>query len=374
MTTDWTKIATEFSISPELLWLNSCGVSIPPVRSNQAVCDYLQAFSERGILQSKFPHGAIKKNITTKFSEFLGGHPEEYGILQNTAEAMHFLAHSLPVARGDRMILIDKEYPSNIYPHWQLKEKGVEFDYVQPALSNAEFLENFSRIIKPETRYASVSAVDWLTGLRFDLESVGKLCREKSIALIVDAAQGAGHVSIDVKKFNISAMAFSCWKWLLGPLGSGGFYIDSEFMKTLRITAMGTSSVVNDEVYLPYRTEAKSTAERFMLSTAAYMNWVHLSTSLDFIADVGLSEVQSRILFLAEKISTLLREKGFTVLRDRFENDKTGIVSAHNSRLDMNALYTELQKRGIICALREGNLRFSPHIHLTERQIAQLKI
>ena len=374
MQTDWKKIANEFSIDSDLVWLNSCGVSIPPIKSNEAVGDYLQAFSQRGIMQEKYPHGVIKKNIVNKFSEFLGGRPEEYAILQNTAEAMHFLAHSLPVQSGDRMLLVDKEFPSNIYPHWQLKQKGVEFDYVAPALSNAAFIENFKKAITPKTRYASVSAVDWLTGLRMDLESIGNLCKEKGIILIVDAAQGAGHVPIDVKKYNISAMAFSCWKWLLGPLGSAGFYIDSEFMKTLNITAMGTSSVVNDAVYLPYRTETKSNAERFMLSTAAYMNWIHLNASLNFIAAIGLSSVQSQILLLAEKIATILRENGFNVLCDNFGVDKTGIVSAHDPERDMNEIFAEFQRRGIICALREGNLRFSPHIHLTEERIEALEL
>ena len=320
--TDFNTLRQQFSLRADLIWLNNCGVSVPPAGSAQAVKDYLDAFSAAGVLQTAKPHGQIKRNITNYFVKFFGGNAHEYALLNNTAEGMTFIAQSLPLTRGDKILLVEREYPSNVYPFLQLKRAGVEIGFVSPGASNAEFLENIRAELSTNVRAMSLSAVDWLTGMRFDLNAIGKLLRSRGVAFLLDAAQGAGHVNIDVEALGVDAMAFSCWKWLLGPLGSGGLYVSDDFLKKLDIRVAGTSSVKNDEVYLPHREDYKETVERFMLSTAPYMNWVHLEASLRFLDEVGLSAVQERLMSLADGVADTLRKAGFTVIRDGFAGDK----------------------------------------------------
>lgn len=362
--TDFNTLRQQFSLRADLIWLNNCGVSVPPVSSAQAVKDYLDAFSAAGVLQTAKPHGQTKRNITNYFAKFFGGNAHEYALLNNTAEGMTFIAQSLPLTRGDKILLVEREYPSNVYPFLQLKRAGVEIGFVSPGASNAEFLENIRAELSTNVRAMSLSAVDWLTGMKFDLAAVGRLLRSRGVAFLLDAAQGAGHVEIDVAALGVDAMAFSCWKWLLGPLGSGGLYVADDFLKKLDIRVAGTSSVKNDEVYLPHREDYKETVERFMLSTAPYMNWVHLEASLRFLDEVGLENVHARLMSLADGIADTLRKAGFTVIRDGFGGDKTAIVCA-NREGDMNELHALLMKAGVICAYREGNLRFSPHLNFT---------
>lgn len=366
--TDFNNIRKQFSIREDLVWLNNCGVSVPPASSAAAVKEYLDAFSAAGVLQTAKPHGQIKRNIQNYFSKFFGGSAHEYALLNNTAEGMTFIAQSLPLGRGDKILLVEREYPSNVYPFLQLKRQGIEISFVSPGKSNEDFLENIKEALNTNVRAMSLSAVDWLTGMKFDLAAVGRLLRSRGVAFLLDAAQGAGHVDLDVKNLGVDAMAFSCWKWLLGPLGSGGLYVADDFLKKLDIRVAGTSSVKNDDVYLPIREDYKETVERFMLSTAPYMNWVHLEASLRFLDDVGLSNVQARLMSLADGIAETLRKAGFKVIRDDFGNSKTAIVSAHREG-DMQALHSAIQTAGIVCAYREGNLRFSPHLNFTEKDL-----
>ncbi len=365
---DFNTLRNQFSLREDLIWLNNCGVSVPPASSAAAVKDYLDAFSAAGVLQTAKPHGQIKRNIQNTFAKFFGGNPHEYALLNNTAEGMTFIAQSLPLARGDKILLVEREYPSNVYPFLQLKRQGVEISFVSPGASNAEFIDNIRAELSTNVRAMSLSAVDWLTGMKFDLAAIGKLLRSRGVAFLLDAAQGAGHVDIDVAALGVDAMAFSCWKWLLGPLGSGGLYVADDFLKKLDIRVAGTSSVKNDEVYLPHREDYKETVERFMLSTAPYMNWVHLEASLRFLDEVGLNNVQERLMSLADGIADTLRKAGFTVIRDGFGGDKTAIVCARKDG-DMNELHAKLMKAGVICAYREGNLRFSPHLNFTEHDL-----
>lgn len=366
--TDFNTLRNQFSLRDDLIWLNNCGVSVPPTSSAQAVKDYLDAFSAAGVLQTAKPHGQIKRNITNYFARFFGGNAHEYALLNNTAEGMTFIAQSLPLTRGDKILLVEREYPSNVYPFLQLKRQGVEIGFVSPGASNEEFIENIRAELSTNVRAMSLSAVDWLTGMKFDLAAIGRLLRSRGVAFLLDAAQGAGHVDIDVEALGVDAMAFSCWKWLLGPLGSGGLYVADDFLKKLDIRVAGTSSVKNDEVYLPHREDYKETVERFMLSTAPYMNWVHLEASLKFLDEAGLQNVQARLMSLADGVAEALRKAGFTVIRDGFGGDKTAIVCARKDG-DMNELHAKLMKAGVICAYREGNLRFSPHLNFTEEDL-----
>lgn len=367
-TVDFQNLRNQFPLREDLIWLNNCGVSVPPAGSAQAVKDYLDAFSAAGVLQTAKPHGQIKRNIQNYFSKFFGGNPHEYALLNNTAEGMTFIAQSLPLTRGDKILLVEREYPSNVYPFLQLKRQGIEIGFVSPGTSNKEFLENIRAELSTNVRAMSLSAVDWLTGMKFDLAAIGRLLQSRGVAFLLDAAQGAGHVDIDVAALGVDAMAFSCWKWLLGPLGSGGLYVADSFLKKLDIRVAGTSSVKNDEVYLPHREDYKESVERFMLSTAPYMNWVHLEASLRFLDDVGLTAVQQRLMLLADGIADALRKAGFTVIRDSFGHDKTSIVCAKKEG-DMNELHAKLMKAGVVCAYREGNLRFSPHLNFTETDL-----
>jgi len=369
---DYRAIRAQFAVREDLIWLNNCGVSVPPKSSAQAVTEYLEAFSASGIMQTAKPHGQVKRNIQSLFAKFLGGSPHEYAILNNTAEGMTFIAQSLPLQRGDKILLVEREYPSNVYPFLQLKRQGIEIGYVNPGLSNDEFLDNISKSLTTNVRVMSLSAVDWLTGLRFDLNRIGRLLQSRGVAFILDAAQGAGHVEIDVKEAGIDAMAFSCWKWLLGPLGSGGLYVADDFLKKLDIRVAGTSSVKNDDTYLPHREDYKESVERFMLSTAPYMNWVFLESSLQFIDTVGLETVQQRNLELAERLSGILRKAGYEVLRDRFGHDQTAIVCARRDG-DMAELHATLTKKGVVSALREGYLRFSPHLNVAEGDLERFE-
>lgn len=367
---DFEALRERFNLRENRVWLNNCGISLPPKSSAEAVNQYLEAYSTDGAMQTVRPHGSVKQNIQSLFAKFLGGSPEEYAILNNTAEGMTFIADALPLKAGDKILLVEREYPSNVYPYLQLKKRGIEIEFVSPGESNDVFIENIRRALTSKVRAMSVSAVDWLTGRKFDLERIAETLHSNGTFFILDAAQGAGHTDIDVEKLGIDAMAFSCWKWFLGPLGSGGLYVSQDFFSKLDIRVAGTSSVTNDSAYLPYREEFKPNAERFMLSTAPYINWVFLEASLQFLDAVGIDNVKAHNFELAERLSTLLRSQGWTLLRDNFGKDKTAIVCAHRTG-NMVQIHRHLAQEGVQCALREGALRFSPHLNVGDADLTR---
>ena len=131
---------------------------------------------------------------------------DRIAFLDNTTNGIIWLAQGIDWKAGDRIILNDVEFPANVYPFLQLKEKGVEIDFIK-STNGIVTAEEIINAIHPRTKLISISFVQFLSGYRIDLEKIGKVCKEKGIIFSVDAIQGLGAVRLDVEKFNIDFLA-----------------------------------------------------------------------------------------------------------------------------------------------------------------------
>jgi selenocysteine lyase/cysteine desulfurase len=201
------------------------------------------------------------------------------------------------------------------------------------------------------------------------LNRVGQLCRARGITFVVDGAQGVGHQRLDLREAAVDFMAFSAWKWLMGPLGLGVFYVAREKLETLKPVFWATGSVVDDETYLPYRAELKPDADRFIISTPNFGDWVYFLAALEFLKIVGFERARERIWELNAHLAQGLRQKGFSVLWDQFAEYPTGITVCSKPGLDAPRAVQQLKAQGVIAAERLGCLRLAPHIYNSLEQL-----
>ena len=368
---NWESVHAEFPINQQLLWLNNCGIAAMPGPVLAAMERHLRALAARGVMGCP-GEAATHTAVRTLLAQIIGCDVDELALCHNTNEAMLFLSHGLQLAAGDHVLLMQDEYPSNVYPwqHWQ--GRGVALDVVPLGRSPGEFLEEFAAALGPRTKVVSLSAVHWCTGMPLPLAEVGRICAERGIAFFVDGAQGVGLVPLDVRALSITAMGFSAWKWLLGPLGLGAFYVRRDYLPRLGFPWKGTGSVINDEAYLPYRDTLKPGMDRYVLSTPNFNDWIYFEASLRYLAELGMDVVQKRIHALADHLAAGLRSAGFQLTRDAFPEVATGIIAASKPGHDSAALIAGLQARGIVAAERQGRLRLAPHVFLLERQLDQV--
>jgi cysteine desulfurase/selenocysteine lyase len=160
-----------------------------------------------------------RRRITEILSQLLNCHSEEIGIIHNTSEGINFISQGLDLHRGEEILLLENEYPSNVYPFQHWEAKGIHLKFIPMADSPAKFLDNVKSSISPNTKAISLSLVHWCTGMPLPTTEIGQFCKENGIDFILDGAQGVGLLDVDVQKMNVSYMAFPAWKWLLGPLG-----------------------------------------------------------------------------------------------------------------------------------------------------------
>lgn len=330
---------------------------------------FLRGYARKGALLEEPTYPGAKASIYRRLAALLNAGPDELALVHNTAEGMNFISHGLSLSPGDEILVLENEYPSNYYPweHW--KGRGVALKAVPCGLGPSAFLRDFEAALGPRVRVATLSAVHWCTGLPLPLREAGRLCAERGVELVVDGAQGVGLVDLDVKACGIGYMAFSAWKWLLGPVGLGILYVSRDRLDRLKPVFKGTESVTGDEGYLPYRDTLKPTADRFAYSSGSFSDWVYFDASLAYLEGIGFDRARSRILDLAGYLSDRLRDIGFDIHSDRFEGARTGIVSLARPGFDAASAVRALKSEGIVAAERLGRLRLAPHVYNSEVQL-----
>ncbi len=369
---DWNSIYKVYAVNREMIWLNNCGTTPAGSHIVKALSLFMQGYARKGILTEVARHSQVQKKIKKILSELLNCSPDELGLIHNTAEGMNFISHGMDFVAEDEVILLENEYPSNVYPWRHLEKKGVKLVTTPMETSPKAFLQALKRLITAKTRAISLSAVHWCTGMPLPLEQIGALCKEKKIDFVVDGAQGVGLQPLDTQKANITYMAFPAWKWLLGPLGLGVLYISKEKLNSLKPIFIGTESVVQHQEYLPYKSELKPTTDRFTISTANFNDWVYFEAALQFLQDIGFAAVRDRILELSAYLSAGLAKIGFKVLSDQFPDYPTGIVVCEKPGVGSDSIMQHLKQHKIVAAERLGRVRFSPHVYISPQQLDEV--
>jgi cysteine desulfurase / selenocysteine lyase len=367
--TNWQIYYDNYPVNQELIWLNNCGTTPVSRRTIENVMRYLEAYSKLGVFNDLEKYATVKQRITDILSKLINSNLDEIGIIHNTSEGINFISQGLNLERGDEILLLENEYPSNVYPFQHWEEKGVHLKFIPLADSPVHFLENVKSILSPRTKVISISLVHWCTGMPLPVTEIGQICKEREIEFILDGAQGVGLIPVDVKKMNISYMAFPAWKWLLGPLGLGGIYVAKDRLATMKTIFKGQSSVINADEYLPYKSEIRPGADRFEYSTGNFTDWVYWKSTLEMLSEIGFTKVQDRIYFLKEYLSDELRKKGFEIYSDSFPEVKTGILTCAKSGVDSTQLVKKLRDNKVIAAMRLGRVRLAPHIYNSTVQL-----
>lgn len=366
---DWKYYQDNYPVNQHLIWLNNCGTTPVSHDIKNSVIQYLNGYSERGVLSEVEKYPYVRKSIIRILSKLLNCEEEELAIIHNTSEGMNLISLGIDLEEDDEILLLENEYPSNVYPWQHWKNSGVKINFIPMGETPEEFFHNLKAKTTPKTKLITISAVHWCTGMPLPIEKIGNFCEENKIELVIDGAQGVGHIDIDVKKCKIHFMAFSAWKWLLGPLGLGVIYVSKDKLKTMKNVFIGQNSVIGGDEYLPYKEEIRPSAERFEYSTPSFIDWVYFKAILETLDQIGFENVMERIYELAKYFKSGLKTIGFEVLSDKFPTTNTGIVSCHKPGIDMETLYPKLKTNGIVGAMRLGNLRFAPHIFNSHEQL-----
>lgn len=357
-----------FPITQNDIYVNHAAVSPMSTRVVSAITDLLQHLSTGKIdLFSLFVEK--RKELKRNLAGLIQAEVDQIAIIPNTSEGLNWLVGSLTWKEGDRVLLVENEFPANIYPFMNLQSKGVELDYV-PVHDGKISPDDIKKFITSRTKLLSISFVEFLNGFRNDLVAIGRICKDHNIIFSVDGIQGIGALPLDVNQAHIDFISAGGHKWLMSPQGCGFMYIAPELHARLQPVFAGWLSVKDSWNFLDYKLDFLESAERYEIGTPNFIGIVGAATATGILTEINPVRTEKHLLNLGKKLIHGLTESGFTYIGSDQDNEKSGIYSFTGPEVE--SLFQFLGHERIHLSLRNKALRFSPHFYNTDEEMEQI--
>ncbi len=361
--------ATEFPLTEELIHLNHAAVGPWPQRTVDAITQFAQQNLHRG--SWNYPEWLqTETRLRTQLAELINA-PSTDGIalVKNTSEALSFVAAGIEWQSGDNIVSSNQEFPSNRIVWESLSSQGVSLR--QANLDGAASAEDaLFELVDEDTRLIAISSVQYGTGLRMDLQRIGRYCRERGILFCVDAIQSVGALRFDAQTIEADFVAADGHKWMLGPEGLGFFYVRPEIRDTLKLTQFGWHMVEAIGDFDRSDWQPASSARRFECGSPNMLSIHALSASLSLLLEIGMEAVEAQVLANSLRLMDSLQALAEIELVTPDEESRfAGIVTFRVNGYDSGELYDALHERGVFCAHRAGGIRFSPHFYTPRQRI-----
>lgn len=274
----------------------------------------------------------------------------------NITTSLNMLIKGL-LKNGDHIITSTMEHNSTLRPlNDCIRTLNVELDIVEASPLGFISVESIKKSIKKNTKLIILSHASNVTGSIQNLNDIGSICKQLNIFFIIDSAQSAGVIDVDMIELNANAVAFTGHKSLLGPQGIGGFVIDDRLNEACSpILSGGTGSLsysMEQPNYLP---------DKFECGTLNMPGIIGLSSAIDFINKEGTDTIKQKVKFLRESLFDGLSNIDKLLIYGAKSNS-TSCISLNYKNVDPSEFSYYLSENGI---KNRSGLHCAPLAHKT---------
>lgn len=361
-----------FPAAEKYTYLNSAAVSPMPTVAVEAVLSQLKDVSENGTLNYA-DWIATKDRARALIAEMLNVRAEQVAFLRNTSDGFASVANGLPWKKGDNIVSFEREFPANFYAWRSVRDRfGVELRLC-PEREGRIDLDEFIALIDENTRLVSISAVQFASGFRADLERVGEAARRVDALFAVDIIQGFGAFGFDLAAQGVDIAAGASHKWLFSPEGCGMLYLSDKARERIEPTLVGWISVETPWDFDDREQPFKPTALAWESGTGGISLFYGLEQSLKILRATGLAEIEKYLEELSDYLCELVAGKNYEIVSSRAKGEKSQIVCIrHRGGLTSNEIARRLEAEKIIVSPRGDRLRIAPHVFNNRADIEKL--
>ncbi|TDL32477.1 cysteine desulfurase [Jeotgalibacillus sp. S-D1] len=341
-----------------LVYLDSAATSQKPLSVIQSLSEYYHGYNanvHRGVhtLGTKATDGY--EGAREKVKNFINASSsEEVIFMRGTTTAINTVASSYGsanVGEGDEIVITHMEHHSNIIPWQQLaKETGATLKYVPLQADGTLSLEDVRNTVTPQTKIVSIMMVSNVLGTMNPIKEITQIAHENGAVMVVDGAQAAPHMKVDVQDLNCDFFAFSGHK-MGAPTGIGVLYGKKALLNKMEPVEFGGEMI--DFVGLQESTW-KELPWKFEGGTPIIAGAIGLGAAIDFLEAIGLDEIEKHEHHLAayamDKMSSI---EGMTIYGPKDPGKRAGLVTFNLSDVHPHDLATVLDSEGI--AIRAGH-------------------
>ncbi len=343
-----------------------------PTVSVEAVLSQLRDVSENGTV-NYLDWIETKNRARALVAEMLGVRAEQLAFMRNTSDGFASVANGMSWRAGDNIVTFEREFPANFYAWRMARDRfGVELRLC-PERGGRIDLDEFVALIDENTRLVSISAVQFASGFRADLERIGEAARKVDALFAVDIIQGFGASGFDLPAQKVDIASGASHKWLFSPEGCGMLYLSDRARERIDPTLVGWISVETPWDFEDREQAFKSTALAWESGTGGASLFYGLEQSLKILKETGLNRIESYLEELSDYLCELLAGKNYEIVSSRARGEKSQIVCIKSPNgLTSNEISKKLEEQNVIVSPRGDRLRIAPHFFNNAADIEKL--
>ncbi len=361
-----------FEIPGDIAYLN-CAYMSPQLRAVWAVGK--EAVGRKSRPWEISPRDFFENSETARklFAQLVGGDTEGVAIIPSVSYGMAVATANIPLKAGQNVVVLEKQFPSNVYPWRELvKRTGAEVVTV-PRPADHDWTSAVLERVNERTAVVAVPNCHWTDGSVLDLVRTGERTREVGAAQVVDATQSLGAHTLDVSEVRPDFLVSAAYKWLLGPYSLGFLYVGEGYREGVPIEHNWISREGSEDFarLVEYTDAYGPGARRYDVGERS--NFVLLPMAIEALRQIlawGVENIAVSLRGLTARIEGEAEKLGMeTVPASMRVGHMIGLGLGSEAPKDLAA---RLAEENVFVSMRGRNLRVSPHLYNTGRDVERL--
>ena len=368
---------TKFILSKKVTYLN-CAYMSPMLKK-------VEKAGVKGIKQKRKPYHITPVDffktsdlVKKRFSSIIDcKNHNRIAIIPSASYGLANVVNNIFIKEKDEIILLDEQFPSNVYPWLNLKERSkakLVFIKRPDTLidSGKKWNEEILAAITNKTKVVAIGNIHWACGTLFDLIAIRKKTAEVGALLIIDGTQSIGALPLSIEKIQPDALICAGYKWLMGPYSIGVAYYGNYFDKGIPIEDnwINRRGSENFSGLINYSDKYGELASRYNVGEQSnFILLPMLLAGLNQIESWGVKNIQDYCKNLISEEIKKVNQKKYWIEKENYRaNHLFGIKQLDNK---VN-LIEKLKSKKISVSIRGDKIRVSPHVYNDKREIKKL--
>ena len=306
------------------------------------------------------------------FARLIGADAEEIAIVPSASYGIAVAAANLPVAKGEKIVVLEEQFRSNYYSwHALAQARGGEMVAV-PRPGNTGWTERILDHMDDRTAIVATPHCHWTDGSLIDVAQVAERAREVGAGFVLDLTQSIGALPFDAHEVKPDFMVAACYKWMLGPYSLGFLYADPKHHDGQPLEHNWKNRAFSDDFSrTDYAEDFQPGARRFDMGEAAqFANMPVAVAALEQLLAWGVDEIQQTLSVFTATIAERAAPLGLT-------SDDASLRAGHYLGLRLpggvpDELLERLAQEQVYVSVRGTSIRVTPHLYNNDADVDKL--
>ncbi len=363
---------SKFSIPDHITYLN-CAYTAPLLKNAEtAGKKAVRAKAEPWNITPADFFKTLEK-VRNLFAQLISSSGEDVAIIPAVSNGIALAAKNLPVSTGESILVIEDQFPSNIYS-WKrlaIEKKGRIHTVKRP--ENHDWTSAVLHAIDETTAIVALPHCHWTNGTLLDLVQIGKACRKYKAALVIDGTQSLGAMPFSVKEIKPDFLITTAHKWLLGPYSFGFCYVAPKWQEGIPLEENWLNRAGSEDFsrLVDYRDDYQPGARRFDVGEASnfFLSPIAKAT-IKQLLEWGIQNISDTLRYKTDQIADKAETLGFQV-PPKLMRCPHMIGITHPDGIP-ETLPAKLASENIYVSIRGDSVRIAPHLYTRDDDINRL--